>query len=107
MAKEVTIYEFDSEVLDSSKPAVVDFYADWCGPCKMLAPVINELSQEMSGCEFFKVNIDNDADLASRYGVMSIPTVMVFKGGKPVMTSVGYISKQELAGKIEDAVNGR
>ena len=73
----------------------------------MLAPVINELSQEMSGCEFFKVNIDNDADLASRYGVMSIPTVMVFKGGKPVMTSVGYISKQELAGKIEDAVNGR
>lgn len=105
MAKEITEYEFDSEVLDSDKPAVVDFFADWCGPCKMMAPVFNELSQEMSDCGFFKVNVDNDPNLASRYGVMSIPTLIIFKNGQPVSTSVGFISKQELAKKIEDAVN--
>ncbi len=106
MAKEITIYEFESEVLQSDKPAVVDFYADWCGPCKMLAPVIKQLSAEMTSCEFFKVNIDNDPDLASKYGVMSIPTVMVFKNGQPVMTNTGFVPKDMLKSKIEDAVNG-
>lgn len=106
MAKEITIYEFESEVLQSDKPAVVDFYADWCGPCKMLAPVIKQLSAEMQNCEFFKVNIDNDPDLASKYGVMSIPTVMVFKNGQPVMTNTGFVPKDMLKSKIEDVVNG-
>lgn len=106
MAKEITIYEFESEVLQSDKPAVVDFYADWCGPCKMLAPVIKQLSAEMPSCEFFKVNIDNDPDLASKYGVMSIPTVMVFKNGQPVMTNTGFVPKDMLKSKIEDVVNG-
>lgn len=105
MAEVITEYDFDSKVLNSEKPAVVDFFADWCGPCKMMAPVFKELSQEMSGCEFFKVNIDDDPDLASRYGVMSIPTVMIFKNRQPVETSVGFLPKQELAKKIEDAVN--
>lgn len=106
MAKEITIYEFESEVLQSDKPAVVDFYADWCGPCKMLVPVIKQLSAEMQNCEFFKVNIDNDPDLASKYGVMSIPTVMVFKNGQPVMTNTGFVPKDMLKSKIEDVVNG-
>lgn len=106
MAKEITKFEFESEVLDSDVPAVVDFFADWCGPCKMMAPVFKELSLEMTNCEFFKVNIDNDPDLANQYGVMSIPTVMIFKNGQVVSTSVGFLSKQDLAKKIEDAVNG-
>ena len=106
MAKEITIFEFENEVLKCSKPAVVDFYADWCGPCKMLGPVIKQLTAEMPNCEFFKVNIDNDPDLANKYGVMSIPTVMVFKNGQPVMTNTGFVPKDMLKSRIEDAVNG-
>lgn len=106
MAKEITMYDFETEVLNNSKPAIVDFYADWCGPCKMMAPVFKELSSEMTDCDFYKINIDNEQDLANKYQVMSIPTVIIFKDGEPVLTSVGFLSKDDLAEKIESVVNG-
>lgn len=106
MAKEITIYDFETEVLNNSKPVVVDFYAEWCGPCKMMAPVFKELSTQMPNCDFYKINVDSEQDLANKYQVMSIPTVMVFKNGEPVLTSVGYISKDDLSKKTENAVNG-
>lgn len=106
MAKEITTYDFETEVLNNSKPAIVDFYADWCGPCKMMAPVFKELSSQMSDYDFYKINVDNEQELAGKYQVMSIPTVMVFKNGKPVLTSVGFLSKDDLENKIESAVNG-
>lgn len=106
MAKEITMYDFETEVLNNSKPAIVDFYAEWCGPCKMMAPVFKELSAQMPQCDFYKINVDNEQDLASKYQVMSIPTVMVFKDGEPVLTSVGFLSKDDLLSKIESALNG-
>lgn len=106
MAKEITMYDFETEVLNNSKPAIVDFYADWCGPCKMMAPVFKELSSEMTDCDFYKINIDNEQDLANKYQVMSIPTVIIFKDGEPVLTSVGFLSKDDLAEKVESVVNG-
>ncbi|MCH5300275.1 MAG: thioredoxin [Ruminococcus sp.] len=106
MAKEITMYDFETEVLNNSKPVIVDFYADWCGPCKMMAPVFKELSSEITDCDFYKINIDNEQDLASKYQVMSIPTVIIFKDGEPVLTSVGFLSKDDLAEKIESVVNG-
>lgn len=106
MAKEITMYDFETEVLNNSKPAIVDFYADWCGPCKMMAPVFKELSSEITDCDFYKINIDNEQDLANKYQVMSIPTVIIFKDGEPVLTSVGFLSKDDLEEKIESVVNG-
>lgn len=106
MAKEITMYDFETEVLNNSKPAIVDFYADWCGPCKMMAPVFKELSSEITDCDFYKINIDNEQDLANKYQVMSIPTVIIFKDGEPVLTSVGFLSKDDLAEKIESVMNG-
>ncbi len=106
MAKEITMYDFETEVLNNSKPAIVDFYAQWCGPCKMMAPVFKELSSQMTDCDFYKVNVDNEQDLASKYKVMSIPTVIIFKDGEPVSTSVGFLSKEDLKNKIESAING-
>ena len=73
---------FDSEVLQSPQPVLVDFYADWCGPCRMLAPVIEEIAQERSDLKVVKVNVDDADAVAARYGVMSIPTVILFEGGQ-------------------------
>ncbi|MBD5399947.1 MAG: thioredoxin [Treponema sp.] len=87
---------FDDEVLKSEKPVLVDFFADWCGPCKMTAPVVEELSNEHPEYKFCKVNVDSESELASRYGVMSIPTLIVFKDGKAASQSVGAISKEAM-----------
>lgn len=81
---------------------VVDFYADWCGPCQMLAPVIEELASERSTAKFIKVNVDEQQDLAKQYGVMSIPTVIVFKDGKITNTNVGYVPKEIINSWIEE-----
>lgn len=82
--------------------AVIDFYADWCGPCKMIAPVFEELSKEFEGkVEFFKVNIDKATATAEKFGVMSIPTLIYFKDGKNVDQSVGFVAKDALKKKIE------
>lgn len=87
---------FDSEVLQSPQPVLVDFYADWCGPCRMLAPVIEEIAQERSDLKVVKVNVDDADAVAARYGVMSIPTVILFEGGQAAHQLVGFRSKEAL-----------
>lgn len=90
------------EVLHSDKPVLFDFYANWCGPCQMLMPVINEVAEEMSDKVVVgKVNIDDQMELAGKYGVSTIPTLMVFKDGKPVTRAVGYMPKENIVGLLE------
>jgi len=82
--------DFEAEVLRSSVPAVVDFYADWCGPCRTVSPIISQLSDEYSGkVRFFKVNTDENPDIVVKYGIMSIPTIMLFKNGQVASTVIG------------------
>lgn len=88
---------FEKEVLQAQEPVLVDFYADWCGPCKMMAPVVEKLEQELAGqAKVCKINVDEAGDIASDYGVMSIPTFIVFKQGKPARTTVGVQSEDML-----------
>ena len=87
---------FQTEVLSSDQTVLVDFYADWCGPCKMLSPVVDEMSEELSDCRVVKLNVDEAPNLAARYNVMSIPTLMVFRQGEAVDRSVGVQSKQHI-----------
>lgn len=79
-----------------SRVVVVDFFANWCGPCKMLSPIIEEVSNEMNEVVFAKVNIDESNDIASKFGIMSIPTLIIFKNGNEVNKNVGFLSKSEL-----------
>ena len=100
----ITVANFENEVLRSDKPVLLDFYADWCGPCKMLAPILHELAEEKSGTlKVGKVNVDEQMDLAIRFQVSNIPMLVVFKDGKPVAKSVGYRTKSEIAAMMEGA----
>ena len=92
---------FENVVLQNAKPVLVDFYADWCGPCKMLAPVVEEIAAASDAYEVVKLNVDDAPDLAARYGVMSIPTLIVFKGGKEVKRVVGVQSKAALLSLLD------
>ena len=88
---------FEEEVLKTDKKVLVDFYADWCGPCKMMLPVIDDIAKELDGkVKVGKVNVDNNQELAIQYDVMSIPTIMVFENGKSIKTFVGVTDKQEI-----------
>lgn len=88
---------FTEEVLNSEKPVLVDFYADWCGPCNAMAPVIEELAKELEGkAKVGKINVDENSDIAVEYNVMSIPTLIVFKNGKEEKRLVGLRDKEEL-----------
>ncbi len=88
---------FEKEVLNSDQAVLVDFYADWCGPCKMMAPVIEELAEELQGkAKVGKINIDENTNIAVKYDVMSIPTLIIFKDGKEVKRFVGVRDKEEL-----------
>ncbi len=93
------------EVLKSDKPVVVDFWAVWCGPCRMIAPIIDELAGEYEGqVKVGKLNVDENQDVSSQYGVMSIPTLLVFKNGEPVERIVGFMPKRDLKQKIDLAL---
>lgn len=87
---------FDAEVKNCSGKALIDFYADWCGPCKMQAPIVEQLSDEMPEVNFYKINIDNDLEIAREYGIMSIPTIMVIKEGEITYKAPGLCQKAEL-----------
>ena len=93
----LTTANFEQEVLQSEVPVLVDFYAEWCGPCKMLSPIINEIAKEYEGkAKVGKVNVDEEMSLAQKYRVMSVPTVLVFKNGQLSGTSIGYVGKEKL-----------
>ena len=99
--REINEAQFEDEVLKSPLPALVDFWAPWCNPCRMLAPVLNELAKDYEGrLNFVKVNVDQNSNLAARFGVMSIPTLILFKDGRPAETMMGAQPKQSLAGAI-------
>ena len=88
---------FEEEVLKANGKILVDFYADWCGPCKMMAPIIEEIAEEVKETvKVGKVNIDNNQELAIKYDVMSIPTIMIFENGKAIKTFIGVTDKQEI-----------
>ncbi len=93
----ITSENFEKEVLNSEVPVLVDFFATWCGPCKMMSPVVEELAKEMEGkAKVYKVNTDEEQNLAIKYGIMSIPTFIVFKNGEPVGKAIGMRDKEEL-----------
>jgi len=93
MSKVLNKEEFEKEVLKSKEPVLVDFYADWCGPCKMLGPIMDEIGESN---KVYKVNVDDEDELAAQYGVMSIPCVIAFKDGKEINRSVGLKTKEEI-----------
>lgn len=107
MSKPVEIEEakFEEAVIKSKMPVLVDFWAPWCGPCKMVAPVVEELAEDYDGqIGFVKVNVDDCPQVASQYGIMSIPTLILFKDGKPVSNVVGFRPKSELKKNIDEAL---
>ena len=100
----ITAANFENEVLNSDKPVLLDFYADWCGPCKMLAPVVHEIAEENAGTiKVGKINVDEQMELAMRFQVSSIPMLVVFKDGKAAAKSVGYRPKAEITAMVESA----
>lgn len=95
---------FESEVLNANETVLVDFYADWCGPCKMMAPVIEKLAEELQEkAKVGKINVDESTDIATQYDVMSIPTIIIFKNGKEVKRFIGVRDKQELLNEVVNA----
>ena len=95
--KDITDENFESEVLKAEKPVVVDFWAEWCGPCKQLAPTVEQVADAMVGSiKFCKMDVDSNQELAVKYGVRSIPTLLIFKNGEVASSQIGAISKQQL-----------
>lgn len=101
--KHITENEFQSEVLDNKGLVLVDFYADWCGPCKMLGPILEQVAEVLPNLKIVKVNVDENQQLAQKYGVMSIPTVYLFDGGMNAGKFVGVKSKEEVIDFVQNA----
>jgi thioredoxin 1 len=98
---------FESDVLNASKPVVVDFWAEWCGPCKMIAPILSEVAEEFAGTvSIVKINVDDSPAIASKYGIRSIPSILLFNNGDVVEQRVGAVSKDELAGMLDKIIKG-
>ena len=105
MELQITSANFEEEVIKSELPVLVDFYADWCGPCKMMAPIVGRVAEEYDGkLKVGKCNIDDEGDLAEKFGIMSIPTVIIFKNGEAAVTSVGALSQAGLEAKINEVL---
>lgn len=103
MALEITTENFKTTVLDSNQLALVDFWAEWCGPCRMVGPIVDELSKEYEGKAIIgKVNVDQQRDIAANYGISSIPTILFIKGGQIVDKQVGAVPKSELKKKLDN-----
>ncbi len=107
MSLEVTLTSenFEEEVLKSSLPVLVDFWAEWCGPCRMIAPAVDEIARAYEGrLKVGKVDVDTQGELAGRFGIISIPTIMVFKDGKPARQKVGALPKPQIEGLFKDLI---
>ena len=102
MAEAITTAEFDSIISGSDKPVLVDFWASWCGPCRALGPIVEQIGEEMSDrLTVYKCNVDDEGELAQRFGIMSIPTLILFKGGEAAHTMVGSMPKADLVAELE------
>ncbi len=102
LIKHISDASFDEDVLKSTLPVLVDYWAEWCGPCKMIAPILDEIATDYSGrLSVAKMNVDQNRDVPAKHGVRGIPTLMMFKGGEPVATKVGALSKAQLTAFID------
>jgi thioredoxin len=101
---EINETNFENEVLQSNQPVLVDFWAEWCGPCKMLAPVLDEIAEEQTGIKIAKVNVDENPALAVRFGIQSIPTLLFFADGELKDRTVGVIGKRQILSRLEKLV---
>ena len=105
MATEITAQEFENEVLKSDLPVMVDFYAPWCMPCKMIAPLVEDLSNELSGkAKFVKVDIDHASDIVTRFNIRGVPTLMFFKDGQAIDSIVGAVPKEAIVEKLNTII---
>jgi len=101
MSKEINVANFEAEIIKTNLPALVDFWAPWCGPCRAIAPIIDQVSTETEGKAIIgKINVDENQELATRYGVQAIPTMIIFKSGVPVDRIVGTTSKEEIIKRL-------